>query len=179
MCHQEQMVFLGEVKELHPQFFENSTVLEIGSLDINGSIRRFFDFPLEYIGVDLQEGPGVDLVGEGQLLDLSSDYFDCTVSSECFEHNPYWLETFTNMIRMTRREGLVTFTCASEGRAEHGTSRTSPQDSPFTVNKGWDYYRNLNEVDFTSVLDLDTLFLQYRFYYNSESKDLYFWGLKK
>jgi len=30
--------------------------------------------------------------------------FDCTISVECFEHNPFWLETFVNMLRMTRED---------------------------------------------------------------------------
>jgi len=179
MCHAEQKHFFQEVKNQFPIFFINSKVLEIGSLDINGSIRDCFETPTEYIGVDLEEGPGVDFVGEGQKIEFSDEYFDCTLSSECFEHNPYWLETFVNMVRMTRQGGLVTFSCASEGRPEHGTTRTNPLDSPFTVNKGWDYYRNLNEVDFTSVLDFDGLFTEYNFQYNSAIKDLYFWGIKK
>ena len=38
-------------------------VLEIGSLDINGSVRPMFKpFQLTYTGIDMQEGPGVDIV---------------------------------------------------------------------------------------------------------------------
>jgi hypothetical protein len=69
---------------------------------------------------------------------------------------------------------FVVFTCASTGRAEHGTSRTTPADSPFTVE--WDYYRNLDETDFLENYDF-SVFDFYRFVYNSDSCDLYFVGV--
>lgn len=149
-------------------------MLEVGSLDINGTVRDFFN-NCDFIGVDLDEGPGVDVVGQGQELDYPDNSFDTVISAECFEHNPYWLETFVNMHRMA--SGLVVFTCASLGRPEHGTTRTSPSDSPFTVE--WDYYRNLMEEDFTSALDMDDMFERYNFSVNNHSHDLYFWGLVK
>ena len=157
-----------------PDFFTNVSVIEIGSLDINGSVRDFFS-STKYIGVDLEEGPGVDLVKEGQNVDFPDNSFDVAVSAECFEHNPYWLETFANMYRMSKK--FVIFTCASDGRPEHGTSRTTPQNSPFTLK--WDYYRNLNEKDFRDNFNFDEMFSEYKFDYNNQSKDLYFWGIKK
>ena len=41
----------------------NLNILEIGSLDINGSVRDFLEpFAGQYIGIDAQKGKGVDLV---------------------------------------------------------------------------------------------------------------------
>lgn len=181
MCHLEQLVFFKKIQLKKPEYFTDTKVLEVGSLDLNGSIRQFFDAK-EYIGLDVGSGPGVDIVCEGQNFDYPDDYFDVTVSSECFEHNPYWLETFLNMIRMTKSNGLVAFSCASDGRKEHGTFRSEPESSPLTVNKGgeyWNYYRNLNEKDFTSSLDFDSIFSEYYFKYNEKAFDLYFYGIKK
>ena len=127
-----------------------------------------------YIGVDVDEGKDVDIVEQGQDVKFPDRYFDVAVSAECFEHNPYWKETFANMYRMASK--FVIFTCASEGRPEHGTTRTTPADSPFTVN--WDYYRNLNEKDFRQEFNFDTMFFQHSFIYNPQSYDLYFWGIK-
>jgi len=181
MCHMEQLVFFKKIQLRMPEYFEDTKVLEVGSLDINGSIRQFFKAK-EYIGLDVGPGPGVDVVCEGQNFDYPDEYFDVTVSSECFEHNPFWLETFLNMVRMTRSGGLVAFSCASEGRKEHGTHRSEPESSPLTVFKGgdyWNYYRNLNEEDFTSEVDLDSIFSKYKFKYNDKAFDLYFYGVKK
>lgn len=152
--------------------FAGVKVLEVGSLDINGSVRDFFT-DCDYIGVDLDEGPGVDVVAQGQDLDYPDRSFDTVVSAECFEHNPYWLETFINMHRMA--DVLVIFTCATTGRHEHGTTKTSPSDSPFTLD--WDYYRNLTEDDFADNLDLNSMFQRHSFSVNPYSHDLYFWGL--
>lgn len=175
MAHIEQREFFESVKAKFPQYFDNVEVIEIGSLDINGTVRDFYSNTPRYIGVDLAEGKGVDLVAEGQDVDFPDDSFDVAVSAECFEHNPYWAETFANMHRMAR--SFVVFTCASEGRPEHGTTRTTPENSPFTVK--WDYYRNLIEPDFRKEFNLDTMFSDYKFSYNPVSRDLYFWGVKK
>lgn len=170
MAHPEQRDFFKRLQADYPGMFVDVSVLEIGSLNINGTIRDFFD-AREYVGVDVAPGAGVDVVAEGQDLTYPDGSFDVAVSAECFEHNPYWLETFENMVRMSRR--WVVFTCASTGRPEHGTARTTPQDSPFTL--AWDYYRNLSEDDFRSVFDFD-VFEFHRFEYNPVSCDLYFVG---
>ena len=179
MAHLEQQQFVGALKITFPSFFKGGRIVEIGSLDINGSVRRFFDAPGEYVGVDLGPGRGVDVVCEGQNYDGATNSFDVAISAECFEHNPHWEETFLNMVRMVRDEGLVVMTCATTGRPEHGTSRTDAGSSPLTVGKGWEYYKNLTEVDFRSAFDLSDMFEDYCFSVNTNSHDLYFWGLVK
>jgi tetratricopeptide (TPR) repeat protein len=171
--HWEQTQFVRSVRALVPQFFEDSSVLEIGSYNINGSVRPIFT-PGVYIGVDLVPGPSVDIVGSGDEI-LLDRRFDTTISCECFEHNPRYLETFRNMVRHARPGGMVLFSCASTGRAEHGTSRTTPLDSPGTVARGWSYYRNLVPADFDYDF-LNTAFCQFRFFDNRGSNDLYFVG---
>jgi SAM-dependent methyltransferase len=150
----------------------------VGSLNINGSVRGFFTFS-DYLGIDVGPGPGVDLVCEGQNLDHPNDTYDTSISCECFEHNPYWVETFANMHRMTKPNGLVVMSCATTGRPEHGTTRTSPADSPLTIGKGWDYYKNLTEQDFRDNFNLDDMFSSYQFYVGTTHPDLYFYGIKK
>jgi hypothetical protein len=174
MAHEQQREFFESVKASYPQYFDNVNVIEIGSLNINGTVRDFYTNTTGYIGVDLEEGRDVDLIMEGQEVDFPDRSFDVAVSAECFEHNPYWQETFLNMYRMADK--FVIFTCASTGRPEHGTSRTTPENSPFTVN--WDYYRNLTEGNFTSTFDIPFMFKECRFSYNMSSCDLYFWGIK-
>lgn len=101
-----------------------------------------------------------------------------TISSECFEHNPYWIETFRNMHRMTKESGLVCMTCASRGRFEHGTTRSGASASPGTQAVGWNYYRNLNKKDFEKEFKLSEMFDKYLFFYIPMSQDLYFVGWK-
>jgi hypothetical protein len=83
---------------------------------------------------------------------------------------------------MLKPDGLFCFTCASTGRGEHGTRRTSPQDSYGTIGnlpEMSDYYKNLTEIDLNDVLSLNVLFSVWNTYYNNISRDLYFVGIKK
>ena len=179
MAHEQQARFVAVVKRSLAGNLAGARVLEIGSYEVNGKIRACFAECGTYVGVDLTEGPGVDLVGSGHELPFEDGYFDVTVSCECFEHNPFWAETFQNMIRMTRPGGLVLATCASTGRIEHGTRRSFPQSSPGTLSSGLDYYRNLTQRDFERAVQLHDLFDVFRFYFVRTHNDLYFVGRTK
>jgi ubiquinone/menaquinone biosynthesis C-methylase UbiE len=174
MAHSQQRDFFEGVKNKKPEAFTGVEVLEVGSLNINGTVRDFFD-STRYIGADVAEGRDVDVVCNGENLDYPDNSFDVAVSAECFEHNPEWVATFRNMWRMSKK--YVMMTCASEGRAEHGTTRSDPGSSPLTLS--WDYYRNLTEQDFRAEFNLDEMFDSYYFDYNADSCDLYFYGEKK
>ena len=174
MAHQQQFDFVSAVARFYPDNFVNCKVLEVGSLDINGSVRQFFK-DCNYIGIDLGIGKGVDIVCTGQDYDAPDNEFDTVISCECFEHNPDWVATFQNMHRMTKPNGLIVMTCATTGRAEHGTKRTSPADAPFCH----DYYKNLTEQDFVEHFKLDNMFSICEFGVGEVTKDLYFYGVKK
>jgi len=171
MAHPQQRVFFEKMRDSFPDAFTGVSVLEVGSLNINGTVRDFFDAK-EYVGVDLVEGPGVDRVCAGQDLDYVDNWWDVVVSAECFEHNSEWVATFANMARMSGK--YVFFTCASTGRAEHGIHGAHPHESPVTN----DYYMNLTEQDFRDVFDLPTMFADFGFEYNPVWCDLYFYGVK-
>lgn len=179
MSHPEQVGFLKTVSEANITLLENGKILEIGSYDVNGSMRSIFDTCSQYVGVDLREGPGVDVIGFGHEVDFLSNNFDMTVSGECFEHDPNWVKTLNNMIRMTRPGGIVAFTCASEGRPEHGTKRTDAEDSPGTQSVGLDYYQNLTVQDIVDNVNLEDNFSSWGFAYLPTTFDLYFAGIKK
>lgn len=175
MAHHEQREFIQHVKTSFPKAFEDVNVLEVGSLNINGTVRDFFSNLQAYLGLDLIEGKDVDLVCPGNEYLGDENSFDTVISTECFEHDKHWIDTFLNMHYMTKHGGMVIFTCASTGRHEHGTIATTPQDSPATT----DYYRNLDEQDFLEAFKIDDMFKEYRFMYNPVTCDLYFWGIKK
>ena len=174
MAHQQQFDFVSGIAGFFPNNFANCKVLEVGSLDINGSVRQFF-IDCDYIGIDLGHGRGVDIVCPGQDYKALDNTFDTIISCECFEHNPDWVATFANMYRMVKRGGLIVMSCATTGRAEHGTKRTSPGDAPFCG----DYYKNLTEQDFRDNFDVDSMFHVYEFGIGEVTHDLYFYGVKK
>lgn len=175
MAHREQREWCELVKYAHDEFFVGTSVLDIGSLDINGNNRYLFE-QCNYTGIDIGDGPNVDVVCSGHLFE-SDDLFDVVISTECFEHDEHWEQTLKNVINNLLKDGgLFLFSCAAPGRPEHGTKRTSPKDSPFTN----DYYRNLSEADIRSVLDCDEIFSNYKFKTRIDfPQDLYFYGIKK
>jgi SAM-dependent methyltransferase len=179
MSHPEELGFVRLTRELLCP--AGGKILEIGSYNSsepNGGNRAIFA-GYDYTGVDLTEGPGVDLVASGHEVDLPSSSFDVTLSTECFEHNPVWGETFANMYRMTEPGGIVIVTCATRGRVEHGTTRSALAGSSVgTTAVGWNYYRNLTQADFERAFDLSRMFTVHRFYTVRTSHDLYFFGAK-
>jgi SAM-dependent methyltransferase len=178
MAHYQQLEFVRTVKRFFPEYFHQARILEVGSWDVNGTVRGEFT-ECDYVGADIAAGCGVDLVCAGQDIGFPSGHFDVVISCECFEHNPYWLETTVNMLRMLRPGGCFIMSCGGPGRREHGTPRMSP-DASLTSLSGETaaYYRNLSPRDFLARLDLGRHFCRFFFSRNIYSKDLYLFGIK-
>ena len=174
MAHLQQRTWFYYVKHEYPYYFDTQRVLEVGSLDLNGTVRDFF-VDCEYLGIDLGPGPGVDLVANGNEY-CQPGHYSVVISTESFEHNPDWAQTFDNMYQSCCSGGLIIFTCASTGRPEHGTRATTPADSPYTSDS--DYYCNLTQQDFEARWRFDSLFNQHQFSYLADPGDLYFYGIK-
>lgn len=173
MAHKEQIEFCSSVKAKFPKKFKNVTVCDIGSLDINGNNRYLFE-DYKYVGVDICSGYNVDVISRGHRFDPSIQ-FDVVITSECLEHDEYWFETLIHIVhKLLKPGGIFVLTCATDGRHEHGTTRTSPQDSPATT----DYYMNINETHVREALDMRE-FSEYEFSVNHNTHDLYFYGIKK
>ncbi|MFO1132022.1 MAG: class I SAM-dependent methyltransferase [Hyphomicrobiales bacterium] len=177
MAHPQQFCFVQTFANHISASDSQFNILEIGSYDVNGSVRELFPGST-YCGVDLTPGEGVDVVADGHRVDHPNNSYDITISCECFEHNPAWLETFHNMYRMTKAGGFIVVTCATTGRVEHGTRRTTPKASPGTQQQGWDYYRNIPVAHFRKLMNFDEMFQDHRFFTNTISHDLYFVGRK-
>lgn len=179
MAHKEQQEYLLSIKDKFPERFQNCSVLDIGSLDLNGNNRHLFS-NYTYIGLDIGEGKNVDVVCRGHEY-KSENQFDVVISTECFEHDEFWNLTIENGINLTKSSGLFLFTCATTGRPEHGTRRTTAWASPFTSRLENDYYGNLTENDIRSKINIEEHFLEFEFRSTEGSimSDLYFWGIKK
>jgi len=177
MSHIDQLKFIKEFKESYiiNNFNKDINVLEIGSLDVNGNIRNLFDFTNEYTGIDLEKGPNVDLVLNGTNIDELNKNFDIIISCECFEHAKDWKLIFEKMCQISKPNSFIVISVASTGRVEHGTERSGNWQSP--GNKD-DYYLNLTKKDFIKNFNLKKIFSNHFFFYNVNSYDLYFVGIK-
>jgi SAM-dependent methyltransferase len=179
--HPQATDFTLFVKKILSNWFINKHVLDVGSGDINGNNRSLFE-NCHYEGNDVIQANNVTIVSKTKDLPFNNNTFHTIISTECFEHDPEYKESFIKIYDMLKPDGLFCFTCASTGRLEHGTRRTTPKDSYGTIGNledMSDYYKNLNEKDVNEVLQFNTLFSVWDTYYNSETKDLYFVGLKK
>jgi SAM-dependent methyltransferase len=178
--HPEARHFTEFVKSILPAYFVNKQVLDVGSGDINGNNRFLFENCV-YEGNDVIAAQNVTIVSKTKDLPLADASQDTIISTECFEHDPEYKASWEKIYQLLKPNGLLVFTCASTDRPEHGTRRTSPQDSYGTIGgleEMSDYYLNLTARDLNDVLPLSTHFAVWETYYNSSSKDLYFVGIK-
>jgi len=180
--HGEARAFTLFVKAAFPGAFLSKRVLDVGSGDINGNNRFLFDNDCEYDGNDVIAADNVTVVSRTKDLNFADATFDTIISTECFEHDPEYAESLRKIYQMLKPNGLFCFSCASTGRPEHGTRRTSPRDSYGTiggVEDMSDYYKNLTIKDVDRAQNLDSVFSTWRSFYNAASCDLYFYGIKR
>lgn len=183
MAHREQRQFCRWVRKRNRAYFHNVNVVDIGSLDINGNNRYLFRNYC-YVGIDLVKGKNVDRVGIAkdviaEMIDTEDYHYhrrltDVVISTEMLEHDKTWRESLQVMHDLLRPGGLLLITCAGVGRREHGTTHSSPSDSPATN----DYYQNVSNEMFASVL-APSLFTEYYLNQDSRQHDLQFFGIKK
>jgi len=179
MAHIEQLRFFSQSFDAFPEIFKKSTskVIDLGSLDINGGPHSLLQ--LNYIGTDIGEGPNVDLVCPSQELGFDSESFDSAISTECFEHNPFWRESLGQMARLTRQGGVVIWSAAGIGRAIHGTSKSKDNgvSAPFVATSS-DYYRNLDAQTASKAINHAGWYSHWVYLENLVSNDTYFVGLR-
>ncbi len=120
---------IGKIKspEEQPQF---DRLLDIGSLDLIGSMRRF-DFMgtnqlwpniigvKEYVGIDLMAGEGVDHVMNAHDLQFEDNSFDIVTCLQMLEHDDDAPQTIKEAFRVLKPYRAFYLTCASAEHPEH------------------------------------------------------------
>lgn len=172
MAHKAQIEYIHSIRKEYTNHFVGKRVLDVGSMDINGNTRRFFR-DCEYKGLDIGEGPNVDIVCPIHEF-KSRSKFDTVICTEMLEHDKHWEESLSRMYNLLAKGGALILTAAGSKRAEHGTTRTSPESSPFTN----DYYRNVTEEMLWKALDLRDGFKYFEIKSGWNGKDIYFFGIK-
>jgi SAM-dependent methyltransferase len=103
---------------------EGKSVIEVGSLNVNGSLRPVIEIlqPAKYIGVDLTLGPGVDVISKAEDLVkvFGSEVFDVVIATELLEHVQDWRSVVSNMKQVVRPGGVLLITTRSIGAEYHG-----------------------------------------------------------
>lgn len=148
--HREILNWMVETKKDHPELFKNKRVLEIGSLNINGSVRQYFE-NCEYIGIDAKDGKDVDWWGIAhEYNEKPFGYFDVVISTETLEHDPFWRLTLLHMINMIHMRGSLMLSFAGPGRGAHGVQYYKDPNNPKVIRSEYhplgpegDYYWNI------------------------------------
>lgn len=91
-------------------------VVEIGSQDVNGSLRAVCPENASYIGVDFAAAKGVDIVlSDPYVLPFEDESIDIVVSSSCYEHSEFFWLSFLEVLRVLKRDGLFYLNVPSTG----------------------------------------------------------------
>lgn len=113
--HDSVREFVADVVEA--QQIAGRSVLEMGSLDVNGTVRDFFTGP--YVGIDAQAGPGVDYVCRSWDTPFEAGSFDVVVSTEMLEHDERPALTFKEANRLLPHHGHLIVTARGPGFPQH------------------------------------------------------------
>jgi SAM-dependent methyltransferase len=114
---------------MHPSSMENMkrcidlykpktsmTVIDLGASAVNGSYRELFEEKDNYTGIDLEDGPGVDLVLEDPYhLPLSDGSVDLVISGQMLEHCEQFWRTFSEISRVLTPGGIAFIIAPSSG----------------------------------------------------------------
>ena len=122
MCNDSCLEFgrrMLRQKDIH-----GKRVLEVGSLDVNGTMRPLIEThgPSEYVGVDIEMGPNVDVVCQAEdLVDrFGEGAFEVVTSTEMLEHVREWREVVRNLKGVVSPGGVLLITTRSFGVPYHG-----------------------------------------------------------
>lgn len=122
VCHENCIAFV--VNNLTAADVHDRRLLEVGSRDVNGSVGPHLKDlgPTTYVGVDIESGPGVDIVCDATELvsRFGPDSFDVVVSTELMEHVVDWRVVISNMKNVVKPSGLLVVTTRSKGFVFHG-----------------------------------------------------------
>ena len=93
-------------------------ILDLGSLDVNGSYREYFDIsPWTYRGIDMAAGKNVDIVLKNPYnwREIKSNSADVLISGQAFEHIEFFWITMLEIARVLKPGGLCCIIAPSGG----------------------------------------------------------------
>lgn len=168
---------IGPTNDLIVKFSQDhditGQVLDVGALDINGNIRRFFP---NYIGIDMQSGPNVDKVMNAHDIkkEFKKETFDIVCCFDTLEHDDRFWITVENMKWVLKRGGWLLVGAPSIHHGRH--------------NHPFDFYRFTGEAFKQYIFSgMNNVFVEEQYYnkpgdidYSEDRPDqVYGWGQKK
>ena len=114
--HQSAMDNAKKFFDVFAKHKQSGLVIDIGSQDVNGSLKEVTPNRFKYIGVDFAKAKNVDVVLDNPYkYPLEDQTVDIVVSSSCLEHSEFFWLTFLEMVRVTKADGLIYLNAPSQG----------------------------------------------------------------
>jgi len=133
-------------------------ILEVGSLDINGS-QKAYNFmggkkswlevvsdTEDYTGIDMVDGRGVDVVMNAHDLKFEKNTFDLVLCLNMLEHDDNIKATFDEMYMVMKYNGLLIASYSNETGSKHGSSKHFKGVSDKDIDKCLDKFRGIWKV---------------------------------
>jgi len=121
--HQSILEFATQTLLRNEQNIYGKRILEVGSCNINGSVRDIVEpfKPSEYIGIDVNEGNGVDVICSAEDIQSKFDLasFDGIICTEALEHVRQWWRVIEGIRLALKPGGWALLTTRSEGFPYH------------------------------------------------------------
>lgn len=131
---------------LDPRKDKSISVVEIGSLAVNSSIKNIVQNDFKYTGVDIIKGENVDIVlNDPYKFPFEDGTIDAIISISTFEHTEFFWLTYLEILRVLKSDGLFFLNAPSNSKFHrHSTDnwRFYP-DSSISLEK-WGKKNNYN-----------------------------------
>ncbi len=116
--HDSSKRIMGNFLQTLPK--QKIKIIDIGSYSVCGSYKDLMNSEWEYIGLDMINGPNVDIVPKDiyDWKEIEEESFDVVISGQAFEHIPYPWKTIEQINKIVKKGGLICIIAPSSGR-EH------------------------------------------------------------
>ena len=113
--------YLSSLDRLH--------IVEIGSQDLNSSIKKFINKNHKYTGVDISPGENVDVVlNDPYKFPIEDNSIDVVIAISTFEHIDFFWLTYLEILRILKKSGIFFLNVPSNGHFHRH------------VNDNWRFY---------------------------------------
>lgn len=94
----------------------NPYILDVGSYNVNGTLKDVCPADSKYVGIDTELGNGVDcIMGDDYKFPFENNSFNIIMSSSCFEHCDFFWLVILEMIRCLKPQGYIYINVPSSG----------------------------------------------------------------
>lgn len=136
--------------------WRDALVLDVGSLDVNGCFRSLIEGKgWQYIGLDVEPGPNVDVVANAFCYPLPGCAFDAVISGCTMEHVTAvwrWLDELVRTLEPGGFLALITHTHFSEHRYPVDCWRILPDGMRFLFDNTKSLERYVIRTEGTDIV---------------------------